>query len=233
MANATEPTGRMVWQRRGEWVWDEGRLHRRFDEHMARECDPWRACRDALADLVAHLPEPGEEAPLPTEETVDDSILAAAIEATCQHYLRPRADFGNKHTFPRGAWFCALLLRQRFGIEVVSRMLRRNGNRLEAGIRQLRPSERSSAETLGRALPQPTNTEEREMPDPKNTNKTAIELKAEQVAKRVEHRWRENTDYATVEEVVKEYEPRVSALEAGLADLQRKLGEEPAGKRKA
>jgi hypothetical protein len=49
----------------------------------------------------------------------------------------------------------------------------------------------------------------------------------------VEHRWRENTDYATVEEVVKEYEPRVSALEAALADLQRKLGEEPVGKRKA
>ena len=222
----------MVWQRRGEWVWDEGRLHRRFDEHLARECDPWRACRDALADLVAHLPEPGEEAPLPAEETVDDDILTAAIESTCQHYQRPRADFGNKQTFPRGMWFCALLLRQRFGIEVVSRMLRRNGNRLEAGIRQLQPNERSRAESLGRALPQP-NTEESPMPEIAKKIKTAIEEKAEQVAKRVEHRWRENTDYATVEEVVKEYEPRVLALETALADLQRKLGEEPAGKRKA
>jgi hypothetical protein len=232
MANATEQPSRMVWQRRGEWVWDEGRLHRRFDEHLARDREPWAACRETLADLVAHLPEPGEEAPLPAEETVDDDILTAAIESTCQHYQRPRADFGNKQTFPRGMWFCALLLRQRFGIEVVSRMLRRNGNRLEAGIRQLQPNERSRAESLGRALPQP-NTEESPMPEIAKKIKTAIEEKAEQVAKRVEHRWRENTDYATVEEVVKEYEPRVLALEAALADLQRKLGEEPAGKRKA
>jgi hypothetical protein len=63
----------------------------------------------------------------------------------------------------------------------------------------------------------------------KTPTETAIEAAFTRIVGRVQLRWtQEQATLVAIDELVREYEPRVAALEGQLAELLTKLGEGPA-----